>query len=34
MVVIVDYGMGNLKSIQNMFFKLGVTAEITNDIKK
>lgn len=29
MIVIVDYGMGNLKSIQNMFKKVGVSATIS-----
>lgn len=29
MIVIVDYGMGNLKSIQNMFKKVGVSAAIS-----
>jgi glutamine amidotransferase len=32
MITIVDYGMGNLGSIQNMFKRIGVRAEITGDI--
>jgi imidazole glycerol-phosphate synthase subunit HisH len=31
MITIVDYGMGNLGSICNMFRRLGVTAEVTGD---
>jgi glutamine amidotransferase len=31
MIAIVDYGMGNLGSVLNMFKKLGVGAEITSD---
>jgi len=31
MIVIVDYGMGNLGSILNMFKKIGVEAKITSD---
>jgi glutamine amidotransferase len=31
MIVIVDYGMGNLGSIVNMFKKVGVKAEISGD---
>lgn len=31
MVTIVDYGMGNLGSIQNMFKRIGVSAEVTSD---
>ncbi len=30
MIVIVDYGMGNLKSIQNMFKKVGVAVKIAS----
>lgn len=33
MLVIVDYGMGNLGSIQNMLKKLGYESIITSDIK-
>jgi glutamine amidotransferase len=32
MITIVDYGMGNLGSIKNMFKRIGVSAEITSDI--
>lgn len=31
MITIVDYGMGNLGSIQNMFKRIGVPASITSD---
>ncbi len=31
MITIVDYGMGNLGSIQNMFKRIGVPAEVTGD---
>ncbi|NOX53952.1 MAG: imidazole glycerol phosphate synthase subunit HisH [Planctomycetes bacterium] len=31
MITIVDYGMGNLRSVQKAFEKLGVRAEITSD---
>lgn len=37
MITIIDYGMGNLKSIQNMLKYLGVTSKIsnnTNEIEK
>lgn len=37
MIVIVDYGMGNLGSIQNMFKRIGVQSKISadpNEIKK
>ena len=34
MVVIIDYGLGNLGSIKNMLKKIGVEAEITNDLEK
>jgi imidazole glycerol-phosphate synthase subunit HisH len=30
-ITIVDYGMGNLGSIQNMFKRIGVAAEVTGD---
>lgn len=33
-VIIVDYGMGNLGSVQNMFKRIGVTTEVTSDSKK
>jgi len=32
MITIVDYGMGNLGSIRNMFKRIGVPAEITDDV--
>jgi glutamine amidotransferase len=32
MITIIDYGMGNLGSIQNMLKKIGVQSQITNDI--
>lgn len=32
MITIVDYGMGNLGSIQNMFKRIGVKSIITNDL--
>lgn len=32
-IIIVDYGSGNLKSIQNMFKKIGFQSEISNDRK-
>jgi imidazole glycerol-phosphate synthase subunit HisH len=32
MITIVDYGMGNLGSILNMFKRIGVAAEITGDL--
>jgi glutamine amidotransferase len=31
MIVIVDYGMGNLGSIQNMFKRLGIPASVSSD---
>ena len=35
MLVIVDYGVGNVKSIKNMLLKIGCTSvEITSDIDK
>jgi len=34
MITIVDYGMGNLGSIYNMFKYIGVASEITNDPHK
>ena len=33
-IIIVDYGAGNLKSIQNMLKKLGFDAEISNNCKE
>lgn len=32
MITIVDYGMGNLGSVQNMFRRIGVVAQITSDL--
>ena len=34
MIVIIDYGMGNLGSIANMLKQIGVQAEVTNDPEK
>lgn len=34
MITIVNYGMGNLGSVQNMFKRIGVDTEITGDISK
>jgi glutamine amidotransferase len=34
MIAIIDYGMGNVGSIGNMFKKIGVDAEITSDLEK
>lgn len=34
MITIVDYGMGNLGSIQNMFKRIKVESEITGDVDK
>ena len=34
MITIVDYGMGNLGSVQNMFKKIGVSSKITSDKKE
>jgi len=34
MTTIIDYGMGNLGSIQNMLKKIGHTSEITSDVNK
>lgn len=33
MITIIDYGMGNLGSIQNMFKRIGETAVITSDLE-
>lgn len=33
MIVIIDYGMGNLSSIKNMLKKIGIEAQISSDIK-
>ncbi len=32
MITIIDYGVGNLSSIENMLKRIGVAAEITNDV--
>jgi glutamine amidotransferase len=34
MIVIVDYGMGNLGSVLNMFKKLGVKAKVSSDVNE
>lgn len=34
MITIIDYGMGNLGSIQNMLKKIGAESIITNDLEK
>lgn len=34
MITIIDYGMGNLRSVQKAFEHLGYKAEITNEYKK
>jgi len=34
MITIVDYGMGNLASVQNMFKRIGAACEITGDLDK
>jgi len=34
MITIVDYGMGNLGSVVNMFKKVGAQAEVTGDLDK
>jgi glutamine amidotransferase len=34
MIAIIDYGMGNLQSVQKAFLKLGATAEIITDPRK
>ena len=34
MITIVDYGMGNLGSVSNMFKKIGFATEITSDLNK
>lgn len=33
-IVIIDYGMGNLRSVQKKFERIGVNAEITGDLIK
>ena len=32
MIVIVDYGIGNLRAVENMFKKIGVKAIISSDL--
>ena len=32
MITIIDYGVGNLSSIKNMLKRIGVAAQITNDV--
>ncbi len=34
MITIIDYGMGNLASVQNMFKRIGAPCEITGDLDK
>lgn len=34
MIAVIDYGMGNVSSIINMFHKIGVSAILTNDINQ
>ena len=34
MILIIDYGMGNLGSVLNMFKKIGVKAKISSDLKE
>lgn len=34
MIAIIDYGMGNLRSVQKGFEKMGYTAEVTRDAKR
>lgn len=34
MIIIIDYGMGNLKSVQNAFDHIHVPTKISNDIKE
>ncbi len=34
MVTIIDYGMGNLGSVANMFKKIGMATEITGDLER
>ena len=33
MIIIVDYGMGNLGSVFNMFKKIGTASKITSDLE-
>ncbi len=34
MITIIDYGMGNMGSVKNMFKRIGVSCEITSDLDK
>ena len=34
MITIIDYGVGNIKSIQNMLKRIGVTSKLTNSIEE
>ena len=34
MITIIDYGMGNLGSVFNMFKKIGVVSKITSDLEE
>lgn len=34
MITIVDYGMGNLGSVKNMFKRIGVACEVTGDLER
>ena len=34
MIVIIDYGMGNLKSVKNAFTKVGYKTVITDDLNQ
>lgn len=34
MITLVDYGIGNLAAVQNMFRKIGVLCEVTSDLDK
>ena len=34
MIAIIDYGMGNLRSVQKGFEKMGYAAEVTRDAKR
>jgi imidazole glycerol-phosphate synthase subunit HisH len=33
-IVVIDYGMGNLRSVQNALIRFGVNVNITNDLSK
>lgn len=34
MITVIDYGLGNLGSIRNMFKRIGVAAEVTSDLDR